>query len=309
MQNLTVRADRRIKGRPTNFRKSRKVVSAKQATGIVKAALAKWEAPSQDAATKWRDQLARKFPDQYGPISHWDEAAGIPWNEFFTWGHDHNFGHGVTRPGAMATRHIEITTDAIAMGMLPRSLKGKRVLDIGCWTGGDLLVFAGMGAAVTAIEQHPISTAAAKQLCKLVGYPADIHCMNVYKDKPEWKNSFDYVYCSGVSYHVTDPLLLLRICFAYLKVGGTLIVETKASASEQSLCTYSGSSEKGWNWYAPSMGALGRWFSDAGFDFPDIHLFRRNNGRLLGTATKSRRAKMPDHSGFSRPGSWLEGNV
>ena len=103
---------------------------------------------------------------------------------------------------------------------------------------------------------------------------------------------------SGVIYHVTDPLLAIRICFAYLKEGGKLIIETKASYSNDSISTYSGTAEKGWNWFSPSLTSLQRWFLDAGFPAESIYVHMRPIGRLLGVATKSKVTKLPTRSGF-----------
>ncbi len=113
------------------------------------------------------------------------------------------------------------------------------------------------------------------------------------------------VYCSGVIYHVTDPLLLLRICFACLKPGGTLVIETKAESGAGADCAYAGTIEKGWNWYSPTRATLGRWLVDAGFEADDVRLHWRPIGRLLAAAVKTRPAALPDPAGFFRPESWL----
>ena len=72
---------------------------------------------------------------------------------------------------------------------------------------------------------------------------------------------------------------------------------------------YAGTREKGWNWYAPTREALGRWLVDAGFPAPRVALHWRPIGRLLAVAVKEAPARLPDGAGFSRPGSWLEGMV
>jgi len=131
---------------------------------------------------------------------------------------------------------------------------------------------------------------------------------SAYQDKPEWRQGFDVVYCSGVLYHVTDPLLLLRICFCYLRPGGRLIIETKAwPDSEESGCHYSGTSIKGWNFFAPTELALARWFFDAGFPAGNIQIYTRPMKRFLACAIKDGAARFSESAGFSRPGSWLEG--
>jgi 2-polyprenyl-3-methyl-5-hydroxy-6-metoxy-1,4-benzoquinol methylase len=195
----------------------------------------------------------------------------------------------------------------MALGFLPRDLADTEVLDVGCWSGGDALLLAGLGARVTALEEHPVSAAAADRLCTLVGAPVEVVRQSLYRDDPAWAGRFDLIYLSGVVYHLTDPLLALRLCFAYLKPGGRLIVETKASHRGGGACDYAGTSEKGWNWYAPTLESLGRWLVDVGFPRDAIQLHMRPIRRLLACAVKGEAVALPEVAGFSRPGSWLEG--
>ena len=206
----------------------------------------------------------------------------------------------------MDKRHIEIAAEALHLGMLPANLKGMQVLDVGCWSGGDLLVLAGLGGQVTAIEEHPIAARAARRLVELSGIQVPVVESSLYADRQDWAQIFDYAYCSGVIYHVTDPMLLLRILFAYLKPGGGVFLETKATAGEGSMCSYSGTVEKGWNWYAPNETVLGRWLVDAGFDAGTVRVCRRASGRLLASGCKTESRVLRETAGFSRPGSWLE---
>lgn len=290
------------------YRKAKQVIAVDVARGIVDKALASWHLPSKREALEALKHLEEKFPDDENPSEFWHNASSKKFHDFFTWGHNHDFGHGVFRAGAMEYRHIQITSEAIQIGFLPPSLKKMKVLDIGCWSGGDLLILSGMGGDVTATDEHPKSVASARCLMKLLNSTADILELSIYQDRPEWRQSFDIVYCSGVLYHVTDPLLLLRICFCYLRPGGRLIIETKGWADgKESACHYSGTSIKGWNFFAPTESALARWFFDAGFPAGNIQIHSRKMGRFIGCATKDGAAGFPESAGFSRPGSWLEG--
>lgn len=304
------RTDRvRDAGMPATFPSPQPAMTAETAAGRVAAALARWRAPTHESAQATAAALQAEFPDQARPDDFWHSESSGAFRDFFVWGHDHDFGHGVARAGAMGPRHIEITSEAMRLGMLPPDLAGKEVLDVGCWCGGDLLILAGLGAKVTAIEEHPVAARAARRLLELLKLDAPVLEASLYADNRAWAGRFDYAYCSGVIYHVTDPLLLLRILFAYLKPGGELFIETKAAAGEGSLCGYSGTLEKGWNWYAPNETALGRWLVDAGFDVHGVRVFRRSNGRLLAAGRKSVACALRESAGFSRPGSWLEGVV
>ena len=273
---------------------------------IVEDALKKWESSDEGVAKHNFEVMISEFPNQESPTGYWHDANDQDFVDFFTWGHDHHFGSNYKRQGAMSTRHIEIVSESLQYGLLEKDLTGKKVLNIGCWSGGDLLALAGLGGEMTAIEEHKTSAAAAVRLCELLGVEAEITSTSLYDENTRWSQSFDIVYISGVIYHVTDPLLALRICFSYLKPGGRIVLETKASSMEGSFCEYAGTLEKGWNWYAPTRDALGRWLVDAGFPAEGISLHVRKNGRILAGATKSEKAKLPEKSGFSRPSSWLE---
>jgi 2-polyprenyl-3-methyl-5-hydroxy-6-metoxy-1,4-benzoquinol methylase len=279
------------------------------ADSLVSGILAGWQMKTPEEALRVSEILALEFPDQELPDNFWHAASSAAFRDFFVWGHNHDFGHGITRAGAMSTRHMEITAEALEFGMLPTSLDGKKVLDVGCWSGGDLMVLAGLGGLVTCVEEHPIAARAAKRLAELLGLDTRMIEASLYKDRSDWAGEFDYVYCSGVIYHVTDPVLFLRILFAYLKPGGEVFLETKAIAGEGSVCGYSGTMEKGWNWYAPNETALGRWMVDAGFDASSVRIYRRFNDRLLAYGRKTESRAMRETAGFSRPGSWLEGVV
>jgi 2-polyprenyl-3-methyl-5-hydroxy-6-metoxy-1,4-benzoquinol methylase len=290
------------------FRKPTPLVPLDRAQALVESALARWHRKDADAARAALQSTLNEFPDDHPPDRFWHEA-NTDFRGFFTWGHDHDFGHGVRRAGAMSTRHQEIVAECIHMGLLPNALTGQRVLDVGCWSGGDLLILAGLGAEVVALEEHARSAASARHLTGLVGCSTQISTESVYRDRRDWSQAFDLIYCSGVIYHVTDPVLFARILFAYLKPGGRLVLETKASAATDSVCGYSGTLDRGWNWYAPSREALGRWLVDVGFAPEDVQLHRRSNGRLLAGAVKAAARALPETAGFSRPGSWLEAEV
>ncbi|WDP89739.1 MAG: methyltransferase domain-containing protein [Desulfobacter sp.] len=272
---------------------------------LVRDAVNRFLLPDAETAKKAYETINNEFPDQFSPSDYWHNAYGNGFVQFFCWGHNQDFGHGYSRQGAMDDRHLEVLAECLQQQFLPKSLEGLTVLDVGCWTGGDALGLAGLGATVTALEEHPVSARAASRLFEVVQASIDLSRQSLYSDNENWQGTFDIVYLSGVIYHVTDPLLALRICFAYLKPGGRLIIETKSSGIEGAFCEYGGTLEKGWNWFSPTVETLGRWLADAGFDRTDISIFKRPVGRLLAMAVKRRESCLKDDSGFSRPGTWL----
>lgn len=271
---------------PQLFPEPRPVMPLEVANEVVAGALAVWRAATREESHRIATVLETEFPDQARPDDFWHSESSSAFRDFFVWGHNHDFGSGYIRRGAMDNRHAEIAAEALHLGMLPANLQGKQVLDVGCWSGGDLLVLAGLGRQTTAMEEA-----------------------SLFADRQDWAQRFDYAYCSGVIYHVTDPVLLLRILFAYLKPGGEVFLETKAATGEGSMCGYSGTLEKGGNWYAPNETALGRWLVDAGFDASTVRIYRRSNGRLLASGCKTESRVLRETAGFSRPGSWLKGAV
>jgi tRNA (mo5U34)-methyltransferase len=93
----------------------------------------------------------------------------------------------------------------------------------------------------------------------------------------EFFNRFDIVYFPGVIYHLSDPLLALRILFNSLKIGGFILVESAGINVEEPFCRFDGSliynsgtkerlNRGGWNWFMPSPSALYRMMKEAGFD-------------------------------------------
>jgi SAM-dependent methyltransferase len=196
----------------------------------------------------------------------------------FHWGHDHDFGDFSVK-GRLGERHLTLIAMLIDwFPALPKSLEGMRVLDIGCWTGGTSLVLCAMGAHVVAVEE----------------VKKYIDCLNYLKfafdlDRLEPRNlslyecttadlqdSFDFVLFAGVLYHVTDPVLALRIAYNCLKDDGTCVIETAVTPSRQNILSYEGPgifhsgraedlNRGGWNWFSPSPTTLHQMMNDVGF--------------------------------------------
>ena len=301
-----INRDSRVKN-SKKWQTPKEIQESRVATALVTNVLKKYELPSIEEAKIICNELAIKFPDDVAPDSFWTDADDKGFKDFFVWGHDHVFFDGIERKGAMGKRHVEIVSELMQFDMFPSSLAGSKILNVGCWTGGDQLILNGLGAETFAVEEHPVAARAFQELFSLLSVDSIMLGHSLYMDDQKYRCFFDHIYCSGVIYHVTDPLLFLRILFAYLRKDGTLMLETKSSASEDSVLRYSGTCERGWNWYAPNEEVLFRWLVDAGFSAENIKIHRRDNGRLLASAVKDDLHALPESSGFSRPGSWLEG--
>jgi len=109
---------------------------------------------------------------------------------------------------------------------------------------------------------------------------------------------FDYIIFPGVLYHLTDPVLALRILFNCLKDGGELFIESAAhEGMGEPTLFYSGPSRPGWNWFIPTPEAIKQMCLDVGFESCVVGTIK--NGRVYGKATKSKQKDML-RAGLSR---------
>jgi 2-polyprenyl-3-methyl-5-hydroxy-6-metoxy-1,4-benzoquinol methylase len=216
----------------------------------------------------------------------------------FHWGHDHFVSDEWTISGRMGNRHIDILAHFMDHHGLRQDLTGLRVLDIGAWTGGMSLLLAALGAQVTALEEVRKYAGTVNFLADLYQLSDRLVCVpdSLYDFLPRHADVFDLIIYSGVVYHVTDPLLSLRLAFGALKDGGEIFVETAGLDHPDSVCIYegpmihhNGSVEElnrgGWNYFIPSPKCLFRWCSDAGFQ--SVNTGPVLNGRIHASAGRS----------------------
>jgi 2-polyprenyl-3-methyl-5-hydroxy-6-metoxy-1,4-benzoquinol methylase len=198
-----------------------------------------------------------------------------PQSKSFYWGHDHDFGD-FRLAGQMGTRHIWLLSRLFDHFGVPRDrIKGQQVLDVGCWTGGVSLILERLGAEVTAIDEvgkypHLLNfMAQAFGLRSLIALDKSLYQL----DEASFFERYDTVFCLGVVYHLSDPIVGLRRLYHTLKAGGRLCIESMSIPSDQCFCEYEGPSRRrgtfGWNWFVPSPKALKQWLEDSGFE--DVH--------------------------------------
>jgi len=104
-------------------------------------------------------------------------------------------------------------------------LEGKKVLDVGCFTGEFLETLQKENADVYGLELQ--DTAARIANNKLPGKVLKKDVMNY--NFPQKK--YDVITLLGVVEHVANPMKLLRKSFQLLKKGGTLMIQTPNSSS------------------------------------------------------------------------------
>lgn len=206
----------------------------------------------------------------------------------FHWGHDHDFGEFKLK-GRLGENHIiKIAIFKDIFKAIPESFIGMKVLDIGCWTGGTSLLLSAMGAAVVAIEEVKKYTESLNYL----KYAFDIKNLepknlSLYDCTiSDFQNKFDLILFAGVLYHLSDPIIALRILFNCLKIGGKILLESAITDSNRSILKYEGPtklhsgdrkdlSRGGWNWFIPSPITIYQMMIDVGF--VDVKLLKINN--------------------------------
>jgi len=218
----------------------------------------------------------------------------------FHWGHNHDFGT-FRLEGKMGDRHIDLLSNFVSF--FPVSLddfKDKDVLDVGCWTGGTTLLLAALGNRVLAIEE-------VRKYADMVSFLArsfdlegrvEVRPASIFDcNSEEFHDRFDVVYFPGVVYHLSDPVLALRILFNSLRVGGRILVESHGIDRIESVCRFEGSQvyssgtregldRSGWNWFVPSPSALYRMMREAGFDDVQTRWNDAGGGRVYGYGRK-----------------------
>lgn len=211
----------------------------------------------------------------------------------FHWGHNHDFGE-FQLEGRMGDRHIDVLANFMALFPISMSdFLNKSVFDIGCWTGGTALLLAALGSRVVAIEEVVKYAETAAILVKYFDLSDQVEVMSksLYEcNTNQFLDRFDIVHFPGVVYHLTDPLLALRILFNSLKLGGSILIESEGIDHPEPFCRFDGSmiiqegtkdemNRGGWNWFIPSPSALSRMMEEAGFE--DVQTLWYNEARRV----------------------------
>jgi ubiquinone/menaquinone biosynthesis C-methylase UbiE len=103
------------------------------------------------------------------------------------------------------------------------SYRGKRLLEVGCGVGIDLIRFARAGAIVTGVDLAEVSIALARKNVQHNGLVADLRVMNGEELQFE-DNSFDVVYAHGVLQYTAHAQRMIQEIHRVLRPGGEAIV-------------------------------------------------------------------------------------
>jgi ubiquinone/menaquinone biosynthesis C-methylase UbiE len=103
------------------------------------------------------------------------------------------------------------------------SFKDRRLLEVGCGIGTDLVRFAKGGARVTGVDLAQSAIDLARRNFELNGVAAEELRVANGEALPYPDASFDVVYGHGVIQYTADPEQLIRECHRVLRPGGTAI--------------------------------------------------------------------------------------
>lgn len=106
-----------------------------------------------------------------------------------------------------------------------KSLKGLKVLDIGCFTGDFLRIMQKRGADVYGIELQDEAVKIANKKLQGRVSKADITTFKFSK------NTYDIITLLGLVEHVPDPAALLKSSYKLLNTDGIIMIQTPNSTS------------------------------------------------------------------------------
>jgi len=102
--------------------------------------------------------------------------------------------------------------------------RGRKVLDVGCGAGTDLVRFAKGGAIVTGVDLAAAAIALARQNFAQQGLTADLREADGER-LPFGDDEFDLVFAHGVVQYTSDDQALVDECRRVLKPGGTAVFQ------------------------------------------------------------------------------------
>src|SRR5918996_1597281 len=102
--------------------------------------------------------------------------------------------------------------------------RGKRVLDVGCGAGTDLVRFAREGAIVTGVDIAPSAIDLARANFAQQGLPADLRAADG-EHLPFADETFDVVFAHGVVQYTPNGRALVDECRRVLRPGGEAVFQ------------------------------------------------------------------------------------
>jgi len=223
------------------------------------------------------------------------------------WFHSINLPDGRLIKGFHSVEQLRERLNAFP---LPEDLRGKRVLDVGAWTGWFSFELERRGASVVAVDCVELEEF---RLAKaMLGSRVELRILDVEELSPASVGRFDYVLFFGVFYHLRNPLLgLEKICSiteeaafveSYVTDG-----ESPGAESGPALLEFYETTELAGqidNWYGPNAKCLLAMCRAAGFARVALEGVVGGRARL----TCHRRWEPPP-ANLSQPAPWIHAAV
>ncbi|MEA3374524.1 MAG: tRNA 5-methoxyuridine(34)/uridine 5-oxyacetic acid(34) synthase CmoB [Campylobacterota bacterium] len=148
------------------------------------------------------------------------------------------------------------------------NLKGKRVADIGCNNGYYLFrMQEDEPAKLVGFDPSAIYKTQFDFINHFAKTAIEYELLGV-EHLPFYEEKFDMIFCLGVLYHRSDPVMMLKALYKGLEKGGEVILDTFMIDGDEEIClSPAGSYSKIPNiYFVPTVKALENWCRRAGFD-------------------------------------------
>ena len=194
---------------------------------------------------------------------------------------------------------VEALKQRLAAFPIPADLTGKRVLDVGAWTGWCSFEMERRGAQVVAVDC--VEFEEFREAHRMLGSHVDYRILDVEELTPESVGLFDYVLFFGVLYHLRNPLLgLEKICAI---TRDTAFVESFVTDDGSAPCAmeFYETDELGGqidNWFGPSVQCAAALCRSAGFARVNLEYV---SDRRAGITCRRRWEPAPSHPAEPAP--------
>ena len=194
---------------------------------------------------------------------------------------------------------VDALKQRLAAFPIPADLTGKRVLDVGAWTGWCSFEMERRGAQVVAVDC--VEFEEFREAHRMLGSHVDYRILDVEELTPESVGLFDYVLFFGVLYHLRNPLLgLEKICAI---TRDTAFVESFVTDDGSAPCAmeFYETDELGGqidNWFGPSVQCAAALCRSAGFARVNLEYV---SDRRAGLTCRRRWEPAPSHPAEPTP--------
>jgi len=149
-----------------------------------------------------------------------------------------------------------------------KSLKGRRILDIGSSNGYYMFRMAAQDPLMI-LGLEPQSSFYFQYLTiQKFLHQENVFCLPIPHDQlPDMGRYFDTVFCMGVLYHRKSPVQMLKDICDSMKPGGELVIENLIINSKQNLCLFPENRYAKMRnvFFIPDLSAMESWLLRAGF--------------------------------------------